>query len=100
MRYSKERLFKSCNIGKHCIATHLTHPIIIDRQTIYTIYIKSLVLSDSERLTLYSNIANGINTIEGEIVVSCFIDGGNPVEPIQLSISLDNINEIESIEQC
>ena len=59
----------------------------------------SLVLSDSERLTLYSNIANGINTIDGEIGVLCFIDGGNPFEPIHLFISLDNINEVESVEQ-
>lgn len=62
------------------------------------IYLLSIVISDDEKYQLCYNIAHGINTYEGVISVKCFIDKGNPYEPIEISVPLKSIYEIESIE--
>ena len=88
----------SCNICKHCLAAHLTTPLNINGEPVHIVYILSVVISDSEFEILRSNIENSINTTSGIIKVLCFIEGGNPYEPLKVNISLEDIYEIESIE--
>lgn len=98
MRYSKERLFSSCNVKGHCVAAHLLTPIFVNEVPVDTVYILKLELSDSEIMAMRNNIANSINTMDGTIKVIGFIDGGNPCEPIRLTFTLEDVFEIESIE--
>lgn len=98
MHYSKERLFKSCNQCGHCLATHITPPINIGGQLVDVVYILNLVISELEYKRLLFNIENSINTINGNITVLCFLEKGNPYDPLKLTIPLNHISEIESIE--
>ena len=96
--YSKERIYQSCNLHHHCLAAHLSSPIKIEDKLVDTIYILSVVISDDEKIHLCHNIANNVNTNDGMISIKCFIDKGNPFEPIEISVPLESIYEIESVE--
>jgi len=72
--------------------------MIIEEQAVDVIYLQNLMVSDAEKRVLCYNIEHGINTTDGLISVKCFIDNGNPLEPIEISLPLKNIYEIESIE--
>lgn len=98
MRYSKERIFQSCNLNKHCLAAHLLSPILIEGECVDVIYILSLHVSDIEIKKLTYNIANSISTYNGDISVKCFFNHGNPLESIIVQLPLNSINEIESME--
>lgn len=98
MRYSKERIYLSCNVLGHCLAAHLSVPVSIDGTLVDALYLLDLTLSDAESKELQLNIQNSINTFNGTIKALCFIDQGNPLEPLSIEIPLENIYELESCE--
>lgn len=98
MQYSKERIFQSCNLHRHCLAAHLKNAVKIDNQYVDIVYILELCVSEEEFKILLHNISNSLNTNHGNITFKGFIDKGNPISPILITLPLENIYEIESIE--
>lgn len=91
--FSKEWLFRECNLHNKCVCLHFRSPISIGHTSYYTLFVLSvLVSSDEETKTFLDNCANGVNSY-GKIAVRCFCD--DPFEYKDVTIDLSNIEEAE-----
>ena len=93
-KFSKEFLFKQCNINNHCLCLNLSTPIYIDEKIYDSIYLMRVVLTKEEEILILSNIKNNVDTY-GEMTISFFVDNKNPLDTIQKSVNTNNIYEVE-----
>ncbi len=91
-KFSKEFLFRECNLHNHCIALHLTEPFIYKQKREYIVYMTSIVLTHQQEKMLLKNIADKKNTFgvfEAKILV------GDENKPVSINISTDKIDYTE-----
>lgn len=93
--FSKEYLFRECNMHNHCLGVSLKEPIKWDDKLIQEIFIMEVIVSEEENEAYIKNIL--INTKEsgGSIKVNVFVD--DPHKTKIITIDTSNILEIEEI---
>lgn len=94
--FSKEYLFRECNMHNHCLGASLKEPIRWDDKLIEEIFIMEVVVTKEENEAYFKNIL--INSIEseGNIKIRAFID--DPHNTKTITIDTANIFEIERVE--
>lgn len=98
MKYSKERIFQSCNLHNHCLGTYLNHPILYNKELVDRIFILKILVTEREERNILQNIAHSVNTFDGEITAKIFFDKESPFDYKIIKLPLDNIYKIDSVE--
>lgn len=93
-KFSKEYLFRECVLHHHCILLHLSKGVLWDDRIIYDINMTDINLIENEQKQLFDNWANTINTY-GSLDIKAFAPNESPLEAILISLSTDNIIDLE-----
>ena len=93
-KYSLEYFYLECNSNRHCIEVDLKQPIKIGDKMQYELFVLEVLMSENEAKQVKENITRSIDTNQGEIKVSAFVDRQSPFEATEMTIDLDNILEI------
>ncbi len=95
--FSKEFLFRECVLHHHCIMLHLYNSLEWDDELVDEVFVIGIFLSDDEQRQLIMNIANMVNTY-GIIKIKAFADHEAPSDAREVTISTDNIVEVEFVK--
>lgn len=95
--FSKEFLFRECVLHHHCIMLHLNKSIEWDDELVDEVFMIGFCLSDVEQKQFIMNIANIVNTY-GIIKINAFTGHEAPSDAREVTISTDNIIEVELVK--
>lgn len=97
-KFSKEWLFRECQIHNHALGVTLLKPIKVQDEDIYRVTIVRLKLSEQEQETLVRNLHSQINTNSGTILCSGYIISNlNLANHNLYDFSID-VEQIESVD--
>jgi regulatory protein YycH of two-component signal transduction system YycFG len=94
--FSKEYLFRECNMNNHCLGALLKEPIRWEDTLIQEIFIMEVVVTEEENEAFFKNILINAIESEGNIKIKAFID--DPHKTKTITIDTSNIFEIEKVE--
>ncbi len=94
--FSKEYLFKKCVIERHCLLLRLYNDIVWDNKTVDEIFMLGMCLKEDDVKQVLLNITFTVNTF-GKIEIIAFAGNDKPYDARVVTISTDDINEIELI---
>lgn len=92
---SAEFLYQQCNLHKHALGLTLTNPVRVENEDVFNMTALNVSGTDEYYKYLLTNIANGINTIDGKITLEVSDLTGNPLNPIKVSVDLRAIKSYE-----
>ncbi len=92
--FSRECIYKKCNLEHHCIGISLIHPCVWEDDVLLDhINVLEVILSDSENEVYFTNVL-GKNPLDtyGNITVKAFRN--DPFKTKEIVLNTQNIKEI------
>lgn len=92
--YSIEYIFRECNMHKHALGVELYTPIILCEKSVRNITILKVNYSEQLVEQLTRNVLNEVNTNVGVYSFLVSDNVGNPFNPQNIMLELQNIKGI------